>query len=421
MKLEILLVLFLFEIRKIFNLKEFCPQSRPQCSCLADDILQCDNFTSLNKLKLDSKLASVTLASTDADFRLNYNINIDNLNLDEYTFELRLTNLNGIDIDENPFLNQTVKLEKQFSYLHLSNSTLNFYYRKKSFEWICDLVVNDETLFPVFASFRHVFIGYFSRVSFTSEICPVVFKNAKIDWLYVSSISPNNKFKFIQLNTTNLNSQIKYFQIQSSNLDILDKKLLDKNVFKHIEKLSIEFSNLNKIEKNLFRSFKDLRRINLWLYNIREFFHEDTSWLESLNLKSTKQFFLELSDESNTYTYPDEDLCLFQKFPHSHRVFPLIRSNLDLNCTCTLVWLLSHWHKSEKDIRTRSVLGCLKEFQTRLHNCKLKEKLDACNWHKEDKLKLHMSNTASSLLFLFSSYLIVFDFIFSSCIIIIFN
>ena len=39
------------------------------------------------------------------------------------------------------------------------------------------------------------------------------------------------------------------------------------------------------------------------------------------------------------YDFPNEDFCHFKHFPHSNLVFPIINTKLDLECSCTLLWL----------------------------------------------------------------------------------
>jgi len=36
---------------------------------------------------------------------------------------------------------------------------------------------------------------------------------------------------------------------------------------------------------------------------------------------------------------PNEDICLFQDFPHSHLVYPFVFPEKKIECTCTLKWL----------------------------------------------------------------------------------
>lgn len=189
-------------------------------------------------------------------------------------FELKLNNFNGIELNENPFHEQTLMNLKRFSYFHLNNSTMQFFYRKKHFDYICDLVLTDTSLNPVFSSFSYLFLGNSKANFYPEQICPAVFKNSRINWLHLANITPSNRLRFQPIESEigkQLNSKVAYFQIQASTIECLDYSLLDPYVFKYVERFSIEFSNLSAIQTGLFRSFRQLKRIHLWLYNFPDF------------------------------------------------------------------------------------------------------------------------------------------------------
>jgi len=224
-----------------FKISSLCPQ---HCNCSFNHI-ECENFQSFSELKFSSSLElihTMRLNSGGVGTRLSNQLNLTHIKLDPTCFEIKLENLDGIEISENPFKNHTK--HTQLLYFHLNNSTFEFFYRNKSFDWLCDLVYLDKNFNSIFASFKNILFGYFSPIYFNNNaVCPVIFRNARIDWLFISSLTAHNRLNFIQLNSQfELNSRIKYLQIQFSNIDILDHYLLDKSVFKHIEKLSIEFS-----------------------------------------------------------------------------------------------------------------------------------------------------------------------------------
>ena len=257
------------------------------CTCDSIEKLECTNFVSLNKLilhkpaGLELKLSSLTL---EPKFNSNQTVVLDNkldlntFDFDSTRFELKLNNFDGIELNENPFHAHTLKNLKRFAYFHLNNSTLNLFYRHKSFDYICDLVLMDTNLKPVFSSFKYLFFGHAKENRYPGRICQAAFKNARIDWFHLANLSPTNRFEFIHLNNDShelidgyLNARISYFQIQLSHIDCLNGLLLDKHVFKHLERLSIEFSYLYGIERDLFKSFKHLKRLHFWLFNFEEF------------------------------------------------------------------------------------------------------------------------------------------------------
>jgi hypothetical protein len=267
--------------------KNHCSYASNTCFCESNEKIECQNFAKLSNINLsksrmnDFKLSSIMLHpvtnSSNRTVVLNNELNIDTIEFDMSKFELKLTNFNGIELNENPFHKSTVKNTKRFSYFHYNNSTVQFFYRKKSFDYICDLVLMDMNLTPVFSSFKYLFFGHSKENLYTAPLCPAVFKNARIDWFHVSNLNPYNHMQFIQLNMDSadidlyLNVRVRYLQIQLSQLECLNSRIVEPHVFKYLERLSIEFSYLKEIERDLFKSFKHLKRLHLWLFNFEEF------------------------------------------------------------------------------------------------------------------------------------------------------
>ena len=82
------------------------------------------NFTNFKKI---NKKIITNLKLNANNARLNNQLNINGLNLNISSFELKIDGINGIEISENPFLNNN----NQFMYFHLSNSNFQFFYRNK--------------------------------------------------------------------------------------------------------------------------------------------------------------------------------------------------------------------------------------------------------------------------------------------------
>jgi len=256
----------------------------PQCVCDTAVEIECRQFNNTRELQLNRRdphkqdLISLSLTASERyQAILDNDLDLSSLNLDMDKFELKINNFNGIELNENPFHAETVKNLKRFSYFHMNNSTMQFFYRKRHFDYICDLVLMDSTLTPVFASFSYIFLGNSKANVYPEQVCQAVFKNARINWLHLSNLTPTNRLCFNPLETNRtdfdayLNAKISYFQVQASQIDCLDSSLLDPHVFKYMERFSIEFSNITKIDQNAFTSFRFLKRIHLWLFNFEEF------------------------------------------------------------------------------------------------------------------------------------------------------
>ena len=98
---------------------------------------------------------------------------------------------------------------------------------------------------------------------------------------------------------------------------------------------------LNGIERELYKDFKDLRKINMVLSNFKEFFQTGNQWMNYLNLdvsnkgetvfeKSLRlefQYISQYVSFDSIYEYPDEDLCLFCK-QNAHALFIGCKENL---------------------------------------------------------------------------------------------
>jgi hypothetical protein len=397
----------------------YCFNYWPECFCSLINRIEChSNFSSLKQLKLNelisNRISYLSIESTDHRQKpkfLNNELNVSGLLLDSSRFHFVLSNIDGIELTENPFSNYTHANKRQLSHLLISNSTMEFFYRGKNFEWICDLIVYDNTLMPIFASFRSIYLGNMgSPVKYPkSPICPTVFKNAMIEWLCLFNLTSANKLNFIQLaaishqqNETkskaptkeySLNSIVRNLRIQSSHI-YLDQTLLDHNVFGHMEKLTVEFSFLAGIQADLFKNFLHLKRLRLWLFDFRKFVHSSTKWIAYLNYElnvninnisdiianRNNQMFVELNDEDRLYDYPDEDFCLFEEFPHNRLVFVYINTKPNLNCTCTLLWLLKNFKYSTANLETTSTMRCLREddFDALLFKCNFDQRIFQC-------------------------------------------
>lgn len=395
-----------------------CYEYSPKCTCPHFSHVECRNFTSLSELNFTSKQIQLTSKRNVVNYLeiepLGDSVQLDeSLDLDGLWFrydrtKIVLSKVNSFELTANPFANLPIRIN-----LYLKNSSLNFLYREREFDWICDLVVNDNTYLPLFASFKMISFGLMSTITYPKQLCPAIFKNALIDTVCFYNLTEGNRPNFIRLKDTNpksliaakssnvhelLNSRIKQLHIQSSDV-ALDSKLLDRNVFYYLEKLVIELSNLTSIEENVFEPLKHLKRVQLSLYNFESFIrNQDLAWMRHLNgeisvrmdneteLDENKQnhMELELTDESRIYDYPDRDFCMFRNFPHSKLVFPVIKTAPGLNCSCTLLWLLKHHKVSTSGaLNTSSVSACLEspDLDKMMDKCNFNSRLKRCAKH----------------------------------------
>ena len=220
----------------------------------------------------------------------------------------------------------------------------------------------------------------------------------------ITNINKTNKFSFIDESllhfTTDFLCKIDNFQIDTSDF-VLDKSILNKYVFQSLTYLSIKKSLVRNIQENLFETFVSLDALEFELLNFHEFIaiNANNSWLKNINLRvqvdlnnmnevnSNKNKLLELylTDLYRVYNYPNKDFCLFKDFPHNRLVVPIIKTKDNLECSCTLLWLLKYKDIYEVDganpINTDSVSKCISNpnFDQMVKDCDFDSRIKQCN------------------------------------------
>jgi len=210
---------------------------------------------------------------------------------------------------------------------------------------------------------------YFRQVIYPKTICSLIFRNSSLEIVFFADITNSflvkNRIRLVDdaSNNTRLDDvrlkSLKVIYLELS-YERLTSSILNVNLFQNVKVLYL-IGVLESIETELFANFSHLKSIEFKINNLNEIFHQDTKWMSYLNrnirvnlssaseisrkihlkemfilaIYSAKRFqsFVEL------YSYPNEDICLFKDFPHSHLVFALIFPYEKLNCTCTLKWL----------------------------------------------------------------------------------
>lgn len=204
-------------------------------------------------------------------------------------------------------------------------------------------------------------------VAYSQNLCAF-----NLNYLVLSSLTFNgfknsflqtNYIGFFQLNneSINLNINISIVNLQNIyNIDI-DGKLLYKFVFKQVKTLFLSGYLKNSFENNLIKSLSYLNKIEININNLRSFFHSSTKWFDEINFDLQKvdlnsnslmellkhgqtKIFITVFGQylSWTYSFPDEDFCLFKNYPHERLALPIIFTKALINCTCTQCWLLRY-------------------------------------------------------------------------------
>jgi len=365
--------------------------------------ITCVNFQSFDQLnfvnvtdqvrEINLKPSQLTLLDGKLDV---YSIDF----MDDY--QINLENINGFSFASNPFVNNK-KLTKAI--FNLKNSVLDFYDengRKIDFT-NCDEKNRNEIFISLFDDFDIISLD--EGVIYPDEFCPIEFKGVNIETFQMLNLTKSNKLKFMRIpindSISDLNSTIKSLQIINSNID-LNTDLVYPEVFKKMTIFRVIDSVLTSIGEDFFTYFSKLKIFALEIYNFEEFINFEPHWLRHLNSEvkvnlsnpndinryKDRQMILELTDLSKTYLYPEKDFCLFRHFPHEKLVFPIIETKQNLECSCTLMWLLKNksLFSNVDELKTSSVENCLfnKDFDKIVSNCDFNKKIEECKEQREE-------------------------------------
>jgi hypothetical protein len=410
-----------------------CPISR--CTCETAKFIKCENFTSFSEL--DFKSINFTEINVLELRPLDPLILDNSLNLSSITIinkQVILSNIRGFMLNSNPFesINQNMK-KKNIIELKLYDSEFEFY---ESEETKLESKCNKYELINRNA-FNNTILSRFSTVSlsknvkYSNNMCPFVFQNAKIDLFLINNINETNRLGIKTVNLTendyknaNLSISINQLYLFNVNLTRLDDELLSRIVFSSIKTLQF-YGNLTEIQSDLFgASFKNLKSLVLDLFNFDQFIrNKNNDWMSSLGsyerpgissngsrsiYSSRIDLLVHLNDRKEEFVFDDADFCLFAKFPINKHVYPLIKTKDNLNCSCTLIWLIKEYknflnRQQFALFKTKSVEKCLDEvsedFSTFESECNFDEKILSCEDKFQRKSSENVQLSNNGLLF----------------------
>ena len=313
--------------------------------------------------------------------------NIFNWNRSNYSkFDLLIDGLNGFDINANPFENLS-KNRSDIDYFayKIFESKISFYDNGRHLK---NCNVNDYNVSHVYSLFPRLAseILFASDLIYPDEICSLIFNNIDIDLfliegLYVSYIK--KRMFTIESNDIDLNSIVSKFTLRNVYAIRIDSSLLNYKVFKDLTELKI-FGNIQSsidfIDTEIFKDFKKLKTIFIQLRNFDEFFNKNVAWLTYINseifikpedgadfdLYFHRIFYIIMVQTSAgiIYTYPDEDFCLFTKFPINRLTigFNIVENND--TCSCTILYLMQLYNYFSYQRK----LDILKKFQNHMNS-----------------------------------------------------
>jgi len=257
---------------------------------------------------------------------------------------LILFNVNMINISS-----KIINTESSFDTLQIANSNFKF---------------QDDKEQSFFSNVNYS-IEFKSDTIYFPKLQPTIFKNSSVDSLYLYGLSNTTikqnyfTFELSKNQSTHLNSRINRVLLDMFKIK-LNTEVLNKYVFERTTTICIQ-QQVDGIEVETFKSLKYLKRLELKMMSFYKFFHQGTSWMRNLNsdvkinLNNSINFknWTELDSLKLVFTdywfnvpyiFPDEDFCLFNKFPHEHYVIPVTRTCSE---TCTFQWIVKYKHSYE--------------------------------------------------------------------------
>jgi len=256
---------------------------------------------------------------------------------------INFINLYGIEIAVNP-INHLKFSDLNFNFnnifIDLYHSNLNFFHNGK----LLDQTYCTMQKFPKLPSSFVNKIGSLVLILssiYSNEICPLLFHQVNLKLVSIagirSTLIEKNTFRFQTLlnYTDDIELDSKIFQVILSVYSIdLNTNILDYLIFKKLNSVDIN-GELNSIQSDLFKSFKELKMLRIRSQNIKKLFMNKNDWLNYLNYhvnidledsfgkkidhdKILFLVFFQTYSNVRYYNYPDKDFCYFKDFPH-HR------------------------------------------------------------------------------------------------------
>ena len=220
---------------------------------------------------------------------------------------------------------------------------------------------------------------YFQNIKFSkTPICPLYFKNANLYKvilnLQINTFFKKNYLSFSTLNNSDIDflhaniEMLKTYDSEKINID--SNSFLNKYVFHNLIALWL-MGEINSIEKDTFKSFKQLRTIYFETTFFGKLSRKGIEWISSINFdlnvnlsnrseldlyaKQAKfinlQINLVYNDLSYIKIFENEDFCLFKDFPFNQliifRIYENFKDSKELmrqKYSCTVQWILQYHH-----------------------------------------------------------------------------
>ena len=316
---------------------------------------------------------------------------------------VEIHNLKGFNINNNKHL-----VERNIDSFFVYDSYFDFYLNNTQLitPELCVRSNFENTLFNLGETMA------FSNVFYSKNVCPYVFLNSTFKYITFYQISRSfifmNQLEFMPINKT---EDLHLPNIQTLTVNVayehISSRLINPNIFKDVVVVYLQ-GYFYDIQEDLFEGFAHLKEIYILADSIEVLFGQGIEWMTHLNrdvnqsldssitntsAELSRAIYLHFYDQQGkyendlfkrVYAYPEEDICLFKKFPHRQLVFPIIGISTPIACTCTILWLVQYaevytnYDSVLADIINNSILmrsrtGCFQEMK-----CNFTERLEKC-------------------------------------------
>lgn len=299
------------------------------------------------------------------------NFNISSLSASSYSFLY----VKGFDIDSF----DTISNSQTNDIFYFYESTLRFYKNGQLLKSCTDFPLRPRSIFQAFNSFASRYFHFI--IPKLIPICPISFSNVRITELNVfgliNTYYKRNILTFLDMSKeiTNINSQISSVKLFGIKVQ-LNRQIINEYVFNQTFQISLG-GEFTAIEMGTFKSMKNLRILKLEAQLCRMLFQRGIKWMLDLNPNVKIDFnSVEKLDEpfyTNSWVminviddiyaeirryqkldrhlarrvFPDEDFCVYEKFPFEHLIvvfgFELLKNGSQM--TCTYAWLVQYYPK----------------------------------------------------------------------------
>ncbi|CAF1107330.1 unnamed protein product, partial [Brachionus calyciflorus] len=385
-------------------------------------------ITSLNRFIISNQ--NLLKTKNELKSLLDYNLN-KLTNSEPY---IALLHINGFQIEQETIFNFSNR-PKQVN-LIIGYSDFKFYFNNNLVK-SCSQLVNFTT--SSFMNQLSYSVLKIERSLNTLKLCPLIFENTFINVLSVSyffeTFYLKKNLNFESIDSTignNLNISIKRLDLSHVfNLN-LNENLMNKYIFKELNTLIIA-GDINSIQIDIFKHFTKLKYLVFDGQNFRNLIHKTgIDWIKSLNYNLTKinrhNYSLIYENEEkiiyinlkyvffdytfNYYdndliplynvnkTFPDEDFCLYIKFPFDQIVHLAISEHEygkadDPYVSCTAFWLT--YRLNMYFLYTDSIQNSKNNFESlkkqsgiydSIKKCEFEKRLSLCEFKEKQNINL---------------------------------